>query len=59
MFKDEKIKKNRMNKLKFIPVIFLSCTLVTSCEDMWHHCMTEMVIRLLKRGTLLHLPRYR
>jgi len=28
-----------MNTLKFIPAIFLSCALMISCEDMWHHCI--------------------
>ena len=28
-----------MNTLKFIPGIFLSCALMISCEDMWHHCI--------------------
>ena len=28
-----------MNTLKFIPGIILSCALITSCEDMWHHCI--------------------
>jgi hypothetical protein len=28
-----------MNKLKFLPGIFLSCALITSCDEMWHHCI--------------------
>ena len=28
-----------MNKLKFVPGILLSCALITSCDEMWHHCI--------------------
>ncbi len=28
-----------MNKLIFIPGIVLGFTLITSCEDMWNHCI--------------------
>ena len=28
-----------MNKMKFIPGILLTCALITSCDEMWHHCI--------------------
>jgi hypothetical protein len=49
-----------MNKLKFIPLIILSCALITSCEDMWHHCIegnghTSTVTRTLSAFTRIQV----
>jgi hypothetical protein len=35
----KRIKKSLIKTLKWLPGIFLSCALITSCENMWHHCI--------------------
>ena len=45
-----------MNKVKFIPLLILTCALITSCDDMWHHCIegnghTSTVTRTLSPFT--------
>jgi hypothetical protein len=35
----KRINVNHMNKIKFIISVILTCALITSCDDIWHHCI--------------------
>jgi hypothetical protein len=56
----KRIKINYMNKVKFIPSMILTCVLVISCDDMWHHCIegngqTSSVTRTLAPFTQIQV----
>jgi hypothetical protein len=36
---DMKRRNEIMKKMKYIPGIILACALITSCDEMWHHCI--------------------